>query len=1655
MAINNFSKLINSNINKILKNTVRGDYSLRKNYESVARPTSSEINLFDDGVDILLGQDKTFASQLKQRNLVTLTPNASILIKKKAFSTFKFNNDLQWLDKTEKVLLRATKALFAYKVAQIRSYESLTKLEKSLEDSAEVNLSLLVDLYHNSQFLSIQPDAQTLENADLWKKLGKFLSYNIQEVGFEAYKQDILLLLERNAFASDLQLTTWVVDPNDTDNYGTGPGTGVIELGNFTNFSTSCGLTFQTSSGSFSLQDPYRIMHITEGDIEIAIEEAITGTVGLLKYLSDPSSPPVDTRLVVSAGLELLGLGGLDSTVDIHYIRDRLRVFYLGKSFINPGDGVHFYIRGKKTVQDFNKNQESFDLGFSSIDEIVLDAERILFTNGKIDLDTYKKLRQFCDNSFGMRHVYGGFIERSTEAWSNGRWTLEVSCVDNMGWLRWSRFMEQPALQDPQGILEDPLTPYEIKTDALGTVLSAGGPQLLEENKKLISNGLLFYDSGILNGQVATEKNLLQGQYNSSGSLSGTKIFQHPNGLVYRWKQGIITATAGVNLVDPFYENQITQKLLAQTYGLNVAQDVLNNLDIANILSLLIVGQPYNVETFITQAYNAHNISEQTGALNPTDPLSAVLDVVRRQNNHFGNFRPYRMITLSNQTLLQTANNSILRNEVNEKIRQLQKRRIELDILLQKLEKNDYQNNLITKSLTFERESIQIGIREQINKLKDSGATNFRDLLTQNFNLFGRSKTLPLTGNYSADHQLTRAMTLIGAQRRIEDVRLNRDKNLFIVSDQYDEQSDIRPFIFKLRESGFKLFKGNFTSIYEKCTKAADIVNLEFFCNTQGHLEFRPPQWNKTPLTVLERLFEINKQTNRKVVPEFLTEVFQTRSSSLRREIHSLNIRIVILCLLLNRYPDKGLIPNFNPSASIYLIPEESASNTISSESRLGKASLKFFGVETRDSAAVKLRTRNFNFGIGNNIQTGNQLIGEGLNISGGLGHEGDVLLGDTETILGEFDPVFQENTNVTQSVLSVAIQPSNINPIKIANASNINNLRESFVKLSGIDPASDLVTDNGKFKDSDFILNNESSETDNVTKASNYLNKLQETISNRDNLVTILKRNTEKQRELDEVEDIVSSEILGSQNYLKIFANENKRLSDSTNYQESDLYKKGYQVDTNQEYILTSISPVTWELSLESNATFKRLDYITDILDRAKNTTKTITDIFTGDANSGTLFDHLIADDKRNLLGPGSGKRHIIYDHDIKSCSFREDPPDYCRVDVVGDSPITGAALSNAFNDTYFWAGATDFDLCRQYGYKCGPNRGAPFINDAETQSRPYALFLLQLQRLKINTGTIQLVGNEYYEPGDVVYVASKQLIYYVRQVSHSYSQGDSFSTTLTLEFGHPPGTYLPSPLDVIGQQYVKDPLVGTNLTYRNSQGDDSYRVLQPDSALVFPDRLDITEDNINLLLSHKNNALRFVNIMAELSTILIGNRLVLLRGFVKDNSQEDLERVKNNLEIFKKLLQNPVSLTQENPTYVADDLLDQGINILNKMGAQIGNNKSTTPLTLPNGLPVAAVPINKIVEQIVFLDKDRTSSEFRCLNPEIVTSQTINGKKVDSSDYDAIFPKGGPKQRTWLDIRSGEFSYTLNPNKINVSNIIEIGLLDIERALKETVKQ
>ena len=101
--------------------------------------TNRKFDMVEDGVSVFIDQNRSNSVTPKTRSVTSMAPDASVLVKKKAFSSLKGNNDLQYMDKSERMLLRATKALFAIKVQQIRAYEALTKFNTFYSDLKKVS----------------------------------------------------------------------------------------------------------------------------------------------------------------------------------------------------------------------------------------------------------------------------------------------------------------------------------------------------------------------------------------------------------------------------------------------------------------------------------------------------------------------------------------------------------------------------------------------------------------------------------------------------------------------------------------------------------------------------------------------------------------------------------------------------------------------------------------------------------------------------------------------------------------------------------------------------------------------------------------------------------------------------------------------------------------------------------------------------------------------------------------------------------------------------------------------------------------------------------------------------------------------------------------------------------------------------------------------------------------------------------------------------------------------------------------------------------------------------------------------------------------------------------------------------------------------------
>ena len=211
-------------------------------------------------------------------------------------------------------------------------------------------------------------------------------------------------------------------------------------------------------------------------------------------------------------------------------------------------------------------------------------------------------------------------------------------------------------------------------------------------------------------------------------------------------------------------------------------------------------------------------------------------------------------------------------------------------------------------------------------------------------------------------------------------------------------------------------------------------------------------------------------------------------------------------------------------------------------------------------------------------------------------------------------------------------------------------------------------------------------------------------------------------------------------------------------------------------------------------------------------------------------LLSHMIEDESVDDLGDGSGKRYVLTDSQISSFTLKENPPDYTHIEVTGrfaeglaggDLGVTqgGNELSTAY--------AVDYDMWRMYGFRTFGNVSAPYLTDPVSQLAPFAVYLLNRARRNVLNATATIVGNEFMQPGEVVYVESYDLLFYIETVQHSYAPGSNWSTNLTLSYGHPVGEYIPTMLDVIGKSlYSKNFSSSAIQTDRSNNADGSQSI-------------------------------------------------------------------------------------------------------------------------------------------------------------------------------------------------------------------------------------
>jgi hypothetical protein len=934
-------------------------------------------------------------------------------------------------------------------------------------------------------------------------------------------------------------------------------------------------------------------------------------------------------------------------------------------------------------------------------------------------------------------HVAAGVVESAPSNWADGKFTISVRGKDNTSYFDMGKVNWKPGVDVFNGPLFDPLTPFKTTFDTITSNAKSNTPVLLDENKWLLGSSddtnvspLVKFKLGPNAGLPAHSDNLLLEGSIDQVTGAPTKVFYAPDGLVYKWKEGIgvlVQFGSSLDINDP---SKIGNPALTK--------EPFAGQDVMNVLSLLVTGQPYNFATYwqTVSNFDGFNRDPQSQQDSAYSYYASLRTDLTRNNITWGNFIPFKNLMMDEQTFAKAMQGQIAavnrNNELDSLIQQLAtaKNNVALFSSAQALETNpaqqtQYHNN----QLSAQNQATQLTtqINAIINAKQTSTNTNSNQVGAggdPSFNAASQStgESASATVSDAAKRRAYRRQLNSLTRRMSYNVRANEDKNLFIVDDSYDKDYDIIAYEESLAD-GIKLYNNEFESVRGKIIATAELLNLEVFADTQGHIRVRSPQYNRMPSSVFYRMMYLKKALGIQIFPQFLDDMFQTQIQTLTNRLEVLENQIRLDCAVLG----------FNTDAD--------CSNFI----------VRGVGAVTGQGGVLVNTTEAFSF-ISNE----------------GTAPTYSFRITDFSTVINQANP---EASN--QIVNSLAQQASGKDQVftnseryqYLANAYNTGILNQSGYSIQSV---GQLATNPR-------------------------LNAL----------IQIIKTDTGQQIPND------------------YFISSNNALTNAVNTplgQSIDVFKvtkdlSGY-IQQRQQTIKLLYN------SIKNSLEARSLD------DNVKTGNDMLTPGIYGNSKTPEIFEHMIEDETYDDYGVGSGSRYIIKRAQIRNINIAETPPDFTGVEVKGQiNPLLPSTVLpgelNSFpqgGNGLVTAAAVDFDMWRKYGFRSIAPFSVPFLSDPNNQCAPYASMILSRARKNILRGSVTISGNEYMQPGEVVFLQDRQMLFYVTSVRHSFTFGSSFTTTLELSYGHAPGDYIPTTLDVIGKLIYSNRDLATTSIQRQS---------------------------------------------------------------------------------------------------------------------------------------------------------------------------------------------------------------------------------------------
>lgn len=1469
---------------------------------SLGENTTTSLNTIVNGQQVKYGSLGDFASQFdqsaerrytgsgylrrdpyntdpKQYEVLWQEPNATVLVKKRMFSSIAENYRPDYMDADEKLYYKATRILMQNKCNQISALEKLSKIQQVTSAVGNINDQLvpiiitLADIANNGFG----------DGSNVFGALpgGNPNPFTTQDGSSFIKTVDRLRVLY--AYNQTNPYTTWITDPTNLFQSTFGTGTGTIELTNFTSINTTT-TTDIKSPGRFSLSivDPYEAMLITDYDIELALSDATNlfynnktfqfGLTSINQVISDqqnqlnsirnarnasPITFKIDPNTLLSkrviaiidrVGVEIPfnydssggtgfpGLGGSADSVTVpsdylkggniagydgldtgpgytglpwqnnatsrshggselqafqavvaaiyqqlellansagnftanneltNYARRKLRFNFAGKLIIQPMDVAHIYMSSKSQFDNkiLSGLQEMFsglgilqniintltsltnatDILFNPSANVAVQAEKSMFVGPDFPSYLWALVRtQFVTEKEGT-HVFAGVVESAVDNWSAGKYSMEISGSDNSYYFRQGKINFKPGADAFNGLIFDPLTPFKSNFDSVTTNNIPGTLELLDENKYLLSEdgkgSLVKHKQGALAGEKATQGNYIQDQSIDPTTGRLTRVFYAPDGLAYKWKEGIgvFTQTGSTNTInDP--------NLVGAP---NIYKEPFAGLDVMNVLSLLVTGTPYNFATYYkaTSDLFGFNNDPQSKQSASHSYINSLRTNLTKSNALWGNFIPFKNLVMNEKALAQAMQAQITITNANA----------DLDAKIKKL--SDLQNvatalgavNALSVKIAGTvdpNQAAQVSdVRSQIYNLANDINHTISNVISASKQFYNLDTSASYTSNYVIDgkndpsdskaRKLLRKQTNNLTRRMSYDVRANQDKNLFIVDDYYDIDYDIAAFNKSLA-NGIDLYSVEYTDVASKISQVADLLNLEVFCDSQGHLRVRSPQYNRMPSSVFYRMIYLKQALGIQVFPQFLNNLFADQLTTLKNNIEVLEDQIRLDCAILGNYPSPD--NNGDNKATSFLTSAEVTQGMGGTFNFLSDSTGTITNVDNLIKSANQEQADG---SVGQSLSSYDRLVAAGTSTK--------QLFGNAEKYI----------------VLFTALQAQNQNQ----EGQNTSSTGTSIFQQSTVQTLITRIQ----------------------TKSGQYITSKDYLTSGGPNQP--IEVDTGKTIDLFKVTDELTTYMQQWQNAVKLFYHTVKNAAE---------YK--------------SLDDDTTTFNSLNNPGLFHNSYIPEV------------------------YEHMIEDESYDDYGPGSGARYVIKRGHIRNLRISENAPPYTAVEVHGTLPFfqpnEGPPNLNAFpngGNALVTALAMDYDMWRNYGYKEPYVISVPFLSDPVSQLGPYASMILSRNRHNILRGTLTISGNEYMQPGEVVYLEDRNLLFYVTSVSHSIAIGSGFTTTLELSYGHSIGEYIPTVMDSIGKLFYKNQETTNTIIHRqdSSANEESIGVLQID---------------------------------------------------------------------------------------------------------------------------------------------------------------------------------------------------------------------------------